>query len=221
LGDVLCGCCKNDILMDYVNRCPKCLREINGKCDKCKLPFLLSYMVGFRGDIVGQMVQEFKFFGIRSYGDKIAETINEVVPKIEGEIVLVPLPTISKHIRERGVDHTLYMAKKLAKHRGWKVEQVLVRNKNAVQIGSDAVTRKIQAGEAYKMSPKCKIRKDVTYILIDDVWTTGASMLEAEKILHSEGVENVGCIVVVSAKLALDATGCTNGTNDEIDYSKC
>lgn len=220
LGEVLCEYCKNDIIMDYVNRCPKCRKEIKTKCEKCKLPFLFTYMVGFRGELIGQMVQEYKFYGIRKYGEAIAEVLDRVIPKMSGEVVLVPLPTIQKHIRERGLDHTLELAKKLARKRGWKVEQMLVRNKNTVQIGADKTTRKMQAREAYKFNPECKVRSGVIYVLIDDVWTTGASMLEAEKILRSQGAEDVGCIVVVNARL-VGSTGNAEGANDEIDYGEC
>ena len=204
LGGALCDCCKNDILMDFVNRCPKCLREIKGKCEKCKLPFAFTYMVGLRGDLIGSMVQEFKFFGIRSYGDAIVEVLDEVLPDIVGNVILVPLPTINKHIRERGVDHTLYLTERLGRKRRWKVERLLLRNKDTVQIGANAVTRKMQAREAYKYNDKMRIDEKATYVLLDDVWTTGSSMLEAEKILRGMGAKNVGCVVIVNAKLTDD-----------------
>ena len=201
LGTVFCNRCKKDMICDFSNICPKCRKKIGTKCEKCKLPFVFTHMVGYRGDLIGRMVEEFKFYGVREMGGAIAGVIDDTLPEIKEDVVIVPLPTIQRHIRERGLDHTLLVAKNLGKMRKWKVEQVLVRNKNTVQIGADAVARKMQAREAYKLNEKYKIDENKLYVLLDDVWTTGASMLEAEKILRDAGATKIGCIAVVSAKL--------------------
>ncbi len=111
--------------------------------------------------------------------------------KLPKNSILVPLPTATHHIRSRGFDHTLLIAKHLSRLRHLPAKKVLLRNKNTVQVGSDRASRLSQADFAYNLNHKIKINKDTTYILIDDVWTTGASVLAAAKILQNAGADKI------------------------------
>ena len=113
------------------------------------------------------------------------------------KIVLVPLPTIRKHIRERGFDHTLrlcfelenFLSKKL-EGLGVKVEyeDLLVRKNKTVQVGKEKKERMKQAEKAYGIRGAIKIENKTLYILVDDVTTTGASLAAAKKILQADRV---------------------------------
>ena len=184
LGETLCKCCKNDILFDHINYCPVCKRAApGGLCKNCYLP--PCFMVEWRDGVVFEMVEQFKYHSIRAMSDELAELLDMVLPTIDGEVVVVPLPTIRKHVRERGFYHMYKIAKVLAKRRGWKVQRLIKRAKNTVQVGADREVRILQAAEAYDL--KGPINKNFTYLLIDDVWTTGASMKAAIKKLQRAG----------------------------------
>lgn len=113
------------------------------------------------------------------------------------KIILVPLPTIRKHIRERGFDHTLrlcfelenFLSKKL-EGLGVKVEyeDLLVRKNKTVQVGKEKKERVKQAEKAYGIREGVEIENKTLYILVDDVTTTGASLLAAKKILQADQV---------------------------------
>ena len=105
-------------------------------------------------------------------------------------MVIVPLPTIRKHIRERGFDHTKRIAKEFGKRRGLLVSEVLLRVNKTVQVGADEETREKQAAEAYAVDME-KFDADKTYLLLDDVWTTGASMRSAAKKLREAGAKQI------------------------------
>ena len=110
------------------------------------------------------------------------------------KIILVPLPTIRKHIRERGFDHTLrlcfelenFLQKRLAKL-GMKVEyeDLLVRKNKTVQVGKEKKERMKQAEKAYEIREGIEIENKTLYMLVDDVTTTGASLAAAKKILQA------------------------------------
>lgn len=113
------------------------------------------------------------------------------------KIILVPLPTIRKHIRERGFDHTLrlcfelenFLQKRLEKL-GMKVEyeDLLVRKNKTVQVGKEKKERVKQAEKAYGICEGVKLDTSTLYILVDDVTTTGASLAAAKKILQADRV---------------------------------
>lgn len=113
------------------------------------------------------------------------------------KIVLVPLPTIRKHIRERGFDHTLrlcfelenFLQKRLDDF-GISVEyqSLLVRKNKTVQVGKEKKERVKQAEKAYGIREGVEIENKTLYILVDDVTTTGASLAAAKKILQADRV---------------------------------
>ena len=187
MGEILCGRCKKDNI-------------------KMKLVDGWVYTVGKREGVLMKITEEYKYKSIKRTADVLAELIDEVLPdrfydkevkeqtKLDrnisrDEVVIVPLPTIAKHIRERGFDHTLRLAKIFAKKRGYKCSFLLVRRNKTVQVGTDSTTRHKQAKNAYEAVSG--VNKDRVYLLLDDVWTTGASMRAAREELRRAGAERI------------------------------
>lgn len=171
---------------------------LNGKCPNCWLP--PTFMVGWRDEFVGKLVHDYKYKSTRAIRGALADLAEQVLPYVDGEVSLVPLPTIEKHIRERGFDHISLLARAIAKKRGWMVEKLLVRAQNTVQVGAGMTARVMQAVSAYEFSGT--IKPERTYILVDDVWTTGASMKAAIKKLQRAGASKI--IVLVLAVNRVD-----------------
>jgi len=80
---------------------------------------------------------------------------------------IVPLPTIGRHIRERGFDHMEKLGRRLARLSGGKYEALLERNKNTTQVGASMEQRKQQAAEAFCL--RKKIEPGSRVLLLDDV----------------------------------------------------
>ncbi len=182
LGVVLCECCKNNILMH---------RDINGLISKNKtLPPI--HVVGKRNGILEKIINDYKYYSVRDLARPLAELIDTILPKdLPENSVIVPLPTATNHIRARGLDHTYLLAKNLAKIRKFHLKRIIIRNKNTVQVGANRSTRIAQALAAYSISPRIAINPETTYILLDDVWTTGSSIKAGVKILKKAGAKNI------------------------------
>jgi len=162
--------------------------------------FMEIVVGGWREGVLMKMVEEYKYQSVWAMGDALLEIIDVALPNQEDggwrgeEVVIVPLPTIGRHVRERGLDHTLRLARKLAKRRGWKCEQLLTRAVDTVQVGAKASEREEQARRAYAVRGKLDMER--VYVLLDDVWTTGASMRAAAEAMRMAGAEKIIGVVI-------------------------
>ena len=82
--------------------------------------------------------------------------------------------------------------------------RLLARAKDTVQMGASSEVRRRQAKEAVRVDEKILERFLTSgfkgeVVLLDDVWTTGASMLAAGKMLAEAGVGKAGCSLVALA----------------------
>ena len=127
---------------------------------------------------------------MRAASFELASLLSRV---IDGNYTLVPLPTIRKHIRERGFDHIGLICKKI----GMPVEKVLKRKKNYVQVGANIEQRRAQASDAYGAA---NIDPRANYLLVDDVWTTGSSMMAACEAMSKAGSKNLAIAVIARSR---------------------
>ena len=179
-GEALCTCCEKYILKHHRN-------------------FKQVYCIGKRDGLLARIIHDYKYNSVRALKKPLAEMLSSVLPDLPNNTVIVPLPTISRHIRERGLDHTKLVAKHLAKLRGYKTKCLLTRKNNTIQVGSDRNTRLKQAEEAYALQKNAVIDPSVTYLLLDDVLTTGASINAAKKKLQDAGASKIIlCVLAVS-----------------------
>lgn len=203
IGNVLCNRCKNYILHKHQNQCPNCKSpNLSGNCPHCPdLP--PTFIIGERSGLLGNIIHEYKYNSVRALARPLAELLDEVLPTPESHTIIVPLPTISKHIRARGLDHTLLVAKHLAKLHPdqYCVKQILTRAKDTVQVGTSLAIRKQQASEAYQISPKANLDSSYNYILLDDVWTTGSSLRACIKKLQQAGVHNLTVAILSLSRI--------------------
>ena len=202
-GDVLCGRCKDYILSHHQNLCPVCKSpNPSGSCPYCKSLLPPTFIIGERVDLLATLVHDYKYKSIRVLAHHFADILDQILPQFTGPTFIVPLPTIHRHIRERGFDHTLLIAKHLAKKRqNFQVKRLLLRASNKVQVGSNKKSRKVQAGSAYTINGKINLDLKANYILLDDVWTTGASLMAATKKLRSCGVNKISLVILSLSRL--------------------
>ena len=202
LGEPLCNCCKKYILSHNSSLCPICKAPTtHGHCQKHP-DFPPFYNIGERNELLDTLIHAYKYDSVRALAPILAELLNAHLPKLPKSSVIVPLPTASNHIRSRGFDHTYKIAKHLAKLQHCQIQPLLIRTKNTVQVGADRKTRLAQAEQAFTIDSRNPINPATTYILFDDVWTTGASINAAIKKLRQAGARKI--IVTLLAVSRLD-----------------
>lgn len=197
-GGILCECCKKYILKQENGCCLNCGEElIKGVCKKCRLPFLKQTVVGARTGVLKALINVYKYQAARAASETLAELMAERLGDLRG-VKIIPLPTIRKHVRERGFDTMGRLARTLAQKTGAEIVRILVRKNNCVQVGASEEQRKIQAETAYGL--RGVINGDSEYLLFDDVWTTGSSMLAACRVLRGGGAKNLRIAVLAKTK---------------------
>lgn len=107
--------------------------------------------------------------------------------------VLVPVPLHARKQRERGYNQSLVLAQCFsAAGNGLPIADVLVRTKDTdTQTRLKRGERRRNISNAFAVSEKEALRKDVSYIVIDDVFTTGVTLNACCRVLRKSGARNL------------------------------
>ena len=184
-------------------RCYNYNKALNPPFSRALLPdFHKLFVCGLRERALREMISEYKFHSRRQYAPvfvkMMVETISSELPP---ETIIVPLPTIGKHIRSRGFDHIAFLCSELSRASGFSVVPLLLRARETIQVGKSNAIRRVQAREAFSLNLQAfssfspaDLKRPI--LIVDDVWTTGASMKSASFILRSAGFSKIYGIVL-------------------------
>lgn len=111
----------------------------------------------------------------------------------ENEPVIVPVPLGRRKERERGFNQAEIIGLRLGQNLGLKVKNGLVRIKDADKYtGRNRAEREKILNGAFMVRPQFKSGlKDQKVLLVDDIWTTGATLRECGRVLREAGVRQV------------------------------
>jgi competence protein ComFC len=164
------------------------------------MPYFRAWCVGQRKGSLEHLLALYKFERTKYAHEVIAGLLDEVIPLLPDNTVIVAVPTIRAHIRRRGYDHAELIAKAFAAKRRLTYKPLLVRINNSVQLGATKTDRLQQASVAFKGIAN----EETTILLIDDVFTTGATAFFAAKALRDAGTQNVFLAVLARQPLEKD-----------------
>jgi len=144
-----------------------------------------------------------KYDGFQSAGRMIGGALGEQI--IEWSIkadVLIPVPLHKAKFRERGFNQAECIARGIADRTGWPVEaHAVIRNRyTQTQTKLDISERQKNMEDAFGIPKKKQhVVNGNTCIVVDDVITTGATILSCADALLSAGARSV---IAASAALA-------------------
>ncbi len=105
---------------------------------------------------------------------------------------IVPIPLHSDRLRKRGYNHAEILAKGISDKLGLKTLNVLERSKDTKsQFGLKLDERKENLQGAFEMAKNCSTAKLPNIFLVDDILTTGSTLLEAARVLKRNGAKRV------------------------------
>ena len=201
IGAVLCERCKYDIVSEPYEACILChniAKPTENLCNNCSAAFLHAWVVGSRADALKRAIDDYKFERLRAAYKGFAELFDATLPNLPQDIVIVPIPTIAKHVRMRGYDHMRLVARELARVRKLAYFPCLYRATSTMQRGASRAARRAQAEVAFAARD---VRPGTRYLIVDDVSTTGATLEYAARVLLRAGAQEVWVAVLATQPL--------------------
>ena len=200
-GAVLCENCKYDISSEYYVDCLVCggPAGASGICSGCPTSYSRGWCVGERSGALRKTVDSYKFYNNYAAHRDLAALLSQRIGMLPKNCIIVPVPTVASHIRQRGYDHTRLLARRLAKLQGLPTKQLVYRQTATKQRGENRETRKRQATAAFGV--RGKLDAKAVYLLVDDVITTGATLHFAGKALRDAGAGDVWVGVIARQPL--------------------
>ena len=151
-------------------------------------------------------VHALKYGGLPRIADDLTAVMAQLRPPSDGPSVLIPIPLATKRLRQRGYNQSEVLARALA--RQWRIPvlvTLLVRTRETpTQTALTPETRLANVAGAFEVrNAKCEMRNGTerinfafhissfALILVDDVFTTGATLAEAARALAQAGATRV------------------------------
>lgn len=142
----------------------------------------------------GALVRALKFSGRAGIADLMAAQIAALAPPDLFRGAIVPAPVHPDHRRRRGIDHAAALGRALARRTGLVYQPCLMRGGDPLpQVGRGRSAR--MRGPAGSISVDPGRTAPPAAVLIDDVVTTGATLVACITALRDSGCERITPIV--------------------------
>ncbi len=180
------------------NSCQATLPIATPKELSCAELSLVSSATVYQG-VAKDLIWKLKSSGAQEAAQIMAGCMLRLLPS-RTNTVIVPVPTASSRVRQRGYDQAKLLARELSKLSNHRYANCLFRQGQAHQVGAGREQRIYQLQYAFSLKNDALI-KNSHIVLVDDVVTTGATLEIAAKLLMQAGAATVDAIVFAQAKL--------------------
>jgi ComF family protein len=163
---------------------------------------LISLYVFEKEGVFQIIAHNLKYAGVQELGLELGRRLGNSF--VEGGIcadAIIPVPLHRRKFRERGYNQAELIARGVSAVSGIPVRCDLVRRKKYTQTQTllTLIERRKNMEEAFEVVPFKKSEvKDKKYVVIDDVVTTGSTMIACASVLRSSGA-----LGVIGAAVAL------------------
>ena len=206
-AQLLCRLCRSR-LQPLVGGCRRCAQPLPvvGPCRFCAEwdSLAAAHSAVWLDPPARRMVHGLKYAGTRALARAMATVIQRHVPRPDG--VLVPVPLGARRLAARGYNQALLLAAALGAAWDLPVEAGLIRRirDTRTQTALDPAARLTNVTGAFGVGAEAATRVgkggDATVILIDDVLTTGATLLAAAVALRASGCGRVRAVTFARAE---------------------
>ncbi|GAB4282671.1 MAG: ComF family protein [Coriobacteriia bacterium] len=193
---LLCDACRADLrTIDPVRTCPRCGAPVAGEsCSECRgraFAFEAARAVGLFAPPLSDLVVTFKDGPERRLAAEISRLLAAAAARLT-DVSVVPVPATAAAVRRRGFDHMRVLASALGRRIGAPTAPCLEAGRSADQreLSRDERALNVAGVFGLRAPPPRRI------LLLDDVFTTGATLDAAARVLVEGGAEHVTALVV-------------------------
>lgn len=209
---IICTSCWKSIKPTRAPFCISCGRFFEGEgtphfCASClqeKPPFSWHRSSGRYTGKLKDIILLCKFHNLPILAEGLAKLAVGALEREDalwwGLEAVVPVPLHPKRERQRGYNHAQIVAKKLAEHRGvCLLDKQLVKVKNVPPQMSLSMEDRLQSVKGAFAVLKQEEIRDKVILLLDDVYTTGATVRECSRALLRAGAREVRALTLAQA----------------------
>jgi ComF family protein len=169
--------------------------EACARCRRGRNPIAAGASLGPYEGPLRAAIHELKYRGRRRVASRLAEALlgrPEVLPVLGGGTVLVAVPLHPRKRRQRGFNQSELLAEAVAaRARVPLAKDALVRRRDTgSQTGLSAAARRANVHGAFAVRRRARIEGQ-RIVLLDDVYTTGATALACAQALLAAGAREV------------------------------
>lgn len=205
---LLCETCRADIVVNTALTCPVCRSRLaeNKKICHQNNPYRLAAAASYESELVKNLIHKLKYQKIsgaaKPLSEILARHLDFLKPKLNiAGFTSIPIPLHPQRKRERGFNQSELIAENLSAQTGLPIiRNALIRVKATAPQAElkDYAAREANLAESFRVKFP-ELIKNKNLILIDDVFTSGATMGAAVKTLKESGAGKIIALVVAKA----------------------
>lgn len=159
-----------------------------GECLTQAKPFVKAQSPFIYEGGVADAIHRFKYGGKDILGKPLGRLLAAKITLVEKIDLIIPVPLHKNRLRERGFNQALLLAREISKAFKAKVDYMNLKRvrETAQQINLKHEERKKNVAGAFELKDAPAV-KGKTALLVDDVYTTGATLIECSKVLKKAG----------------------------------
>ncbi len=222
LNQYLCNNCYNSIQLNTSLFCPVCRLRladfaspkagfVQPKAGNKKICGHANYLLAAAGNyddpVIKNLIHYFKYKSFENLAPILGEILLNYLKLINfqtyklSNFIIVPVPLHRAKERQRGFNQSKLLAEYITKNFNLELMDILKRTKNTkpqAQCKSEERIKNISDCFQIKNPVDAEKIKNKNILLIDDVFTSGATINEAVKVLKQNGCRKI--IALVAAK---------------------
>lgn len=154
---------------------------------------------------VKQSIGKLKYDGHKSigelYGTLLATSWQQSTPSgLATKLIVIPIPLHPDKLATRGFNQAELIARSFCQVTGAKLDLSLQRTRSTVaQFGLSKLERQANVADAF-MLVESRLKAGDTVLLIDDIYTTGATVRSAAAVIRSIQVNVCGVAAIATGR---------------------
>ncbi len=170
--------------------------EICTRCREQCYHFICNYSLCEYRDIIKELIYFYKFKAKQSLAFFFAELLYKYLSRKKQKFFLVPIPSIRSNVRKRGWDHIKGITRVLHNRYRIPVLSCLKRKGGVTQKDLSSRDRFANVlGKVFCIHPQ-KLIGIREAVLLDDIFTTGATANECARVLLNNGIKKVSVLTI-------------------------